>query len=655
MTKVIKRNEYTSLASRTGASFYTTDPSIKKPPFSHTHYSSLSSHLSTAVNKHNKHKSSYSRSRNTNVTINTTSNVDSFHFSYLRSKLQMNPEYQCLTDRTNVFLTTDSTQHSHRPSLSQITYKHNSTYGAKCSINNNTHNKHLRYHYIPVIPTKTTNETVSQFLSKTTALARYKYLHVIQQEKQTQYVESQETKSLESEMNMYSLLSTKQLLDEYNNNLYAYVKYLRNEIEINRQEVKQYMNTIHNLLREIKRLNQMIMKRKNEITFYKMYKAFFLCVKYKVLNVNQLPIETQIHYHLIKPRSLQLSQHQQHQHNVHQRKTLFTNNNNNNNNRTSIYNSSRGSLTSHIKHNTTTPLILTNASTTTTNAIINKEEDIIFTSIDDFERCFNKIETNTMKLFTSHNTLLNEIKLLKYTKSQITEEDTSHDVITTQEEKRLIMKLNSIKSYNINLKKHVAQLERHGMSIANSKRKLLIKVMDVLWSLPFDLEKEFECKGIYKMMKMGNGVVAVNSSMKVNAVVFYLSVIEKVVVYVLQQHRMLIRKCKQSVDISKIKGVIDMRKRLMNSQEKIRNERIRREKMNEYAMIKFNKVLFLQNNRKSITIRTDRDNNNTNTNANSNNVKDTFNTDIHSKRKKKKYIKGRNNYSNELYYEMLTY
>jgi hypothetical protein len=153
------------------------------------------------------------------------------------------------------------------------------------------------------------------------------------------------------------------------------------------------------------------------------------------------------------------------------------------------------------------------------------------------------------------------------------------------------------------------------------------------------------------MMKMGNGVVAVNSSMKVNAVVFYLSVIEKVVVYVLQQHRMLIRKCKQSVDISKIKGVIDMRKRLMNSQEKIRNERIRREKMNEYAMIKFNKVLFLQNNRKSITIRTDRDNTNTNTNS----VKDTFNTDIHSKRKKKKYIKRKKNYSNELYYEMLTY
>jgi hypothetical protein len=130
-------------------------------------------------------------------------------------------------------------------------------------------------------------------------------------------------------------------------------------------------------------------------------------------------------------------------------------------------------------------------------------------------------------------------------------------------------------------------------------------------------EKEFEYKGIYKMMKIGNGVVAVNSSMKVNAVVFYLSVIEKVVVYVLQQHRMLIRKCKQSVDISKIKGVIDMRKRLMNSQEKIRNERIRREKMNEYAMIKFNKVLFLQNNRKSITIRTDRDNTNTNSNSNS--------------------------------------
>lgn len=648
MTKVTKRNEYISLASRTGTSFYTADPSIKKPPFSHTHYSSLSSHLSTTVNKHNKHKSSYSRSRNTNATNNTTSNVDSFHFSYLRTKLQMNPEYQCLTDRTNVFLTTDSTQHSHRPSLSQTTDKHNSTYGAKCSINTNNNNKHLRYHYIPVVPTKTTNETVSQFLSKTTALARYKYLHIIQQEKQMRYVESQETKSLESEMNMHSLLSTKQLLDEYNNNLNAYVKYLRNEIEVNRQEVKQYMNTIHNLLRDIKRLNQMIMKRKNEITFYKMYKAFLLCVKYKVLNVNQLPIETQIHYHLIQQRSLQLSQQHYNQHNVHQRKTLFTNNNNN---RISINHSSRGSLTSHIKQNTTTPLTLTTkSSTTTTNAVINKE-DIIFTSIDDFERCFNKIETNTMKLFTSHNTLLNEIKLLKYTKSQLTEEDTSHDVITTQEEKRLIMKLNSIKSYNINLKKHVAQLERHGMSIAHSKRKLLMKVMDVLWSLPFDLEKEFECKGIYKMMKMGNGVVAVNSSMKVNAVVFYLSVIEKVVVYVLQQHRMLIRKCKQSVDISKIKGVIDMRKRLMNSQEKIRNERIRREKMNEYAMIKFNKVLFLQNNRKSITIRTDRDN----TNNNVNNVKDTFNTDIHNKRKKKKYIKGRNNYSNELYYEMLTY
>ena len=629
MTKVIKRGEYVSLASRTGASFYTTDHSIKKHPFSHTHYSSLSSHISTI----NKHKSS-SRSRNNNTTSfpnanNTLSNVDSFHFSYLRTKLQANPEYQCLTDRTNVFLTTDSTQHSHRPSLSQTTDKH-STGKATCSMNNN---KHLRYHYIPIIPSTATklcnvsnayrNETVSQFLSKTTALARYKYLHVIQQEKQTQCVESQETQSLENDMNVHSLLSMKQLLDEYKTNLHAYVKYLHNEIEMNRQELKQDMNTIHNLLRDIKRLNQMILKRKNEISFYKMYKTFFLCVKHKVLNITQLPIETQIHYHLIPPRQPQ----QQHHNHHHQRKSIFTN-------RISIQHSSRASITTPIKHSVNTPL--------TVNNNTKEEERAIFTSIDEFERCFHNIEHNTMKLFTLHNELLNEIKVLKYAKSQITEEKASHDVINTQEEQRLVMKLNSIKSYNINLHKHVTQLERYGMNIANSKRKVLTKVIEVLCSLPFDLEKEFECKGVYKLMKMKNESVYANNGMKVNAVLFYLSVIEKVVVHVLQQHRMLITKCKQSVDIAKIKGVIDMRKRLMNSKEKIRNEKIRRAKMNEYAMMKFNKVLFLQNNRKSITIRTDKE-------------KEMFTESEGDAKKKKKHIKGRNNYVNELCYEMLTY
>ena len=552
MTKVIKRGDYVALATRASASFYTTD-SFRKHPFSHTHYSSLSSRLSTI---NNPHKSS-TRSRNKQTsfpTASNTSNVDSFHFSYLRTKLQTNPEYQCLTDRTNIFLTTDSTQHSRKLSLSQTTGKH-STSKIKhpltgLSLTHTNNNKHLRYHYIPIPTTPATpfivnagrNESVSQFLSKTTALARFKYLHVIQQEKQTQYIESQETQVLENAMSVHSLLSTKQLLDEYRANLHAYVKYLHNEIEANKQELKQYTNTIHNLVREIKRLNQMILKCRNEISFYKTYKTFFLCVKHKVLNINHLPVETLVHYHLILPRPPQ-------------RKSIFT------------------KRTSHQHQHIS-------AATSTQHVIPNEEEEAIFASLDDFERCFHDIETNTMKLFTLHNALTNEIKLLKRTRAHIEEEKASDSVVHSHEEKRLTMKLHSVKVYNTNLKTHVAQLERYGMSIANSKKKVLNKLVDVLWSLPFDLEKEFDCKGVYKLMKTkGDAVCASASGMKVNAVLFYLSVVERVVVHVLQKHRMLLAKGKQTIDVGKIKGVIDMKKRLLNSKEKIRNEQLRRERM----------------------------------------------------------------------------
>ena len=87
------------------------------------------------------------------------------------------------------------------------------------------------------------------------------------------------------------------------------------------------------------------------------------------------------------------------------------------------------------------------------------------------------------------------------------------------------------------------------------------------------------------------------------------------------------------MEISKIKIALDTHKRIMNSRLKIKEEKERREKINENILQKFNKLLYLPNRKISLTLY----------NAGEN----------HQSRNKNKHKHTRNTKTNV--YEMLTY
>ena len=64
-----------------------------------------------------------------------------------------------------------------------------------------------------------------------------------------------------------------------------------------------------------------------------------------------------------------------------------------------------------------------------------------------------------------------------------------------------------------------------------------------------------------------------------------------------------------SMEIAKIKNSLDTRKRVLNSRMKIKEEKERRERMNENIIKKFNKMLYIPNRKISMKVYNITDNN----------------------------------------------
>lgn len=634
MTKVTKQGEYISFANRASASFYATD-SFKKHPLSHTHYSSLSSCLSNI-----KKPKSTTRTRNKTTFLSTnypqmnSLKFDSFHFTHLRNKLLSNQDYQYLTERTNIFLTTDSTHHSRKFSFSSQLDKDRPIKPITPFLLTNAH-------FLPVCtednkvfnPNSPRIENINEFLKKSKALRRVKYINLIEKEKQKQFIEEQQIKTQEKDVQISSFYFTKQLLDEYKKHFNSYLKFLHNEIEENKKELIELMLNVNNLIRDIKQLNQKILRYRKEITNGKMYKNFFLCVKYKVLNVNLLPKETLIRYKIITQSTINRTRANSrivlnNQINP-QRRSVFVK-------RSSIKHGSRLSTVKKETRINDTQKVQSNQ---------NEKDELIFKTLDEFEQCFQNIENNTMKLFNFQNDITCEINSLKYERDKLDEQRILLNKVQNQEEKQLINKLNTIKTQNNKLKMQLLQIEQYKQAI--SKKKVLNKIVGILLALPLNLEKTFDCPNIYNLIQMKTDTILVKG-IKQNSLLYFLSLIEKVLLKEMQQHEEFLSNFKLSLEIGKIKIALDTRKKMQNSREKVNKEKLRREQLNLNIMKKFNKLLYIPNGRKSLSIKYGHNNDN----ENERNEKGLKTERYH--RKKGIKTKGRN-IQNENLYNMLTY
>ena len=549
-----------SVANRTSASFYSTNSFHRNPS---THITTLS----TQMNFYSTYKRKF---KNKNKTYTN------FHHKVLKEKLLKNEAYLLLEDsaKKNVFLTHNDIPLRKEDFIPKISLTKRDTIICKNNIPTSS--------FVPICTEQyklfnygtPRSESVSQFLDKTKYLRRAKYINNLQKEKQKKINESSEIKLQAEEMQIYSLNSAKNLMTEFTNGFIGYIKYLNQEIENNKTILKDLVFHLSNLQKEIKEINNQISTLRLSINIGKTYKCFLLCVKFHVLRIEDLPRDIYNMYGLneIKPKPPSR---------IQRRPTkrlsvrLFT--------RRSIKSNDTLSNTEEVKKQEPKP-----------QQPINLE---IFSSVDEFFQSINALEASTIKNLEKYNTIQNEVR---YEKDNIIKEKENEKKISDEkEEKKAQQKLKELKRKNLLLKKELTDLEFN--SKQRFHRKIFNKIIEILLNFPFNLETHFHCPNLYNVLNAKAPTILVKG-VKQNTILYGLTVIEEVLLSHINQFHQMNSNMRTSMEIAKIKNSLDTRKRVLNSRMKIKEEKERRERMNEDIIKKFNKLLYIPNRKISMNI-----------------------------------------------------
>ena len=549
-----------SVANRTSASFYSTNSFHRNPS---THITTLS----TQMNFYSTYKRKF---KNKNKTYTN------FHHKVLKEKLLKNEAYLLLEDsaKKNVFLTHNDIPLRKEDFIPKTSLTKRDTIICKNTIPTSS--------FVPICTEQyklfnygtPRSESVSQFLDKTKYLRKAKYINNLQKEKQKKINESSEVKLQAEEMQIYSLNSAKNLMTEFTNGFIGYIKYLNQEIENNKTILKDLVFHLSNLQKEIKEINNQISTLRLSINIGKTYKCFLLCVKYHVLRIEDLPRDIYNMYGLneIKPKPPSR---------IQRRPTkrlsvrLFT--------RRSIKSNDTLSNTEEVKKQEPKP-----------QQPINLE---IFSSVDEFFQSINALEASTIKNLEKYNTIQNEVR---YEKDNIIKEKENEKKISDEEEeKKAQQKLKELKRKNLLLKKELTDLEFN--SKQRFHRKIFNKIIEILLNFPFNLETHFHCPNLYNVLNAKAPTILVKG-VKQNTILYGLTVIEEVLLSHINQFHQMNSNMRTSMEIAKIKNSLDTRKRVLNSRMKIKEEKERRERMNEDIIKKFNKLLYIPNRKISMNV-----------------------------------------------------
>lgn len=559
-----------SVANQTSASFYSTHSFNRNPS---THITTLS----TQINFYSTYKKKF---KNKNKTYTN------FHHKVLKEKLLKNEAYLLLEDsvKKNVFLT-----HNDIPLRKEDFIPRTSLTKRDAIICKNTIPTSS---FVPICTEEyklfnygtPRSESVSQFLEKTNYLRRAKYINNLQKEKQKKINESSEVKLQAEEMQIYSFNSAKNLMNEFTNGFIGYIKYLNQEFENNKTILKDLIFQLSNLQKEIKEINHQISTLRLSINIGKTYKCFLLCVKYHVLHIEDLPRDIYNMYGLneIKPKPPSR---------IQRRPTkrlsvrLFT--------RRSTRSNDTLSNIEEVKKQEPPKVVQPQP--------INLE---IFSSVDEFFQSINALEASTIKNLEKYNNIQNEVRYEK--DNIIKEKENDKKISDEEEEKKALQKLKELKRKNLLLKKELTDLEYN--SKQRFHRKIFNKIIEILLNFPFNLETHFHCPNLYNVLNAKAPTILVKG-LKQNTILYGLTIIEEVLLSHINQFHQMNSNMRTSMEIAKIKNSLDTRKRVLNSRMKIKEEKERRERMNENIIKKFNKLLYIPNRKVSMKVYNITDNN----------------------------------------------
>ena len=442
-------------------------------------------------------------------------------------------------------------------------------------------------------------QTTGNFISNVRTFQRKKILTLCQKERFKKYKEDVRKKEEAVQIMKYSLRKNNTLLEHFIKNLVQYVKNLNISVEKEKLKCGSLMAKKQELDIENNQLKQKISKLESVLTQYKEYKAFLLKVKFKVKDVNELPLNEKVKYGMISNLELLAMAHNKSP--IRSQQSIVK----------------RGSLRLATRRSIQRNSLLRLATKRQSKVVMgfnnpdnlsqqHKQNDLIptnipiFESVEEFMEKWLSIENNPFKLFDKFNDNFDSLFDLKQNQKEetIIYNEKKHNHKTYKHS--LISDLNKLKKENNSLNKTLTHIKSQYIK-ADVNTKLTNKLKQMLLSYPIDITNIVNENNVYSFINTNTDAILVNG-IKMNKLTYMLTILEKILLHLYFEidnfkrkniaNQLLYREWKYTIEKENRE-----RKNRLNKLIQIQN----REIINEKVLKKINKVNYKERRTVSLT------------------------------------------------------
>ena len=477
----------------------------------------------------------------------------------------------------------------------------NSDYSRKQSSNSRTINSDVSWSktYFETNYNFINQQTTGSFINNVRTFQRKKILTLCQKERFKKYKEDVRKKEEAVQVMKYSLRKNNTLLEHFIKNLVQYIKNLNISVEKEKLKCVSLMTKKQELDIENNQLKQKISKLESVLTQYKEYKAFLLKVKFKVKDINELPLNEKIKYGMISNLELLAMAHNKSP--IRSEQTIVK--------RGSIRLATRRSIQRNsflrlsTKRQSKAVMGFNNQENSSQQ---HKQNDLIptnipiFESVEEFMEKWQSIENNPFKLFDKFNDNFDSLFDLKQNQKEETiiynEKKRNHKTYKNS----LISDLNKLKKENNSLTKTLTYIKNEYIK-SDVNTKLTNKLKQMLLLYHIDITNIVNENNVYSFINTNTDVILVNG-IKMNKLTYMLTILEKILLHLYFEidnfkrkniaNQLLYREWKYTIEKENRE-----RKNRLNKLIQIQN----REIINEKVLKKINKVNYKERRTVSLT------------------------------------------------------
>lgn len=218
----------------------------------------------------------------------------------------------------------------------------------------------------------------------------------------------------------------------------------------------------------------------------------------------------------------------------------------------------------------------------------------IFDSVNEFFESLNDLEQIMEYKFNIENIKKLELTTEREKKKKLLLSFKHSLQLKEQNELEASLQLTNVKHQHTQLTKRYNDLKTLQFVNKNTTDNLKLKLRKLFLALPYNIEKQFHIDNVYKTIHKDDNTCIINGE-KRSVVLYYLNILEKVLLYHIEQYNTLNSNLKTKMQITKIKMFLDLHKRINNNKIKMQLEKQRKEQIYNNIITKSNRIIYKPN------------------------------------------------------------